>query len=89
MGRKGRPGVGGQADLVEFSLLQALGLCSAVLKPNLDLRLRELQLIGELGTFGNAEILLLFELVFQRHQLLRGERGSGFAVSFVLSQMTS
>ena len=42
----------------------------SVLEPDLDLGLGELELVGELGSLGDGEVLLLPELLLQRRQLL-------------------
>lgn len=43
--------------------------------------------IGELGSFGDAQVLFLPELFLQVQQLLGRERRPGFSVGFVLSQV--
>ena len=50
------------------------------------LGLGELELGGELGALGDAQVLLLPELLLQRVELLRGEGRPGLAVGFVLPQ---
>ena len=50
--------------------------------------LGELELGGELGALGDAQVLLLPELLLQRVELLRGEGRPGLAVGFVFPQET-
>lgn len=78
-------GVCRQPHFVKFSLLKPFRLCSPVLEPDFHLRLGQLEVVGELCSLSDAQILLFFELVFQRHQLARCEWGARFPVSLVLS----
>ena len=76
-------------DLLDLRLLQALGFCAPVLKPNLDLRFGEGEGIGEFRALGDGKILLLVELALEGQQLLRRERRPRLPVGFVLAQVTS
>jgi len=80
------PHTGGHLDLLHLSLLQSLGLGSAVLEPDLHLGLRQGQHGGELGPLGDGQVLLLEELPLQGQELGGGEGGPGLAVGFVFSQ---
>ena len=73
-------------DLLHLGLLQPLRLGAPVLEPDLDLHLGEAEVVGELCPLGDAQVLLLPELLLQRVQLLRGEWGPGLAIRFVLPQ---
>jgi hypothetical protein len=75
-------------DLLDFSLLQTFRFGSSVLEPNLHLRLGESERRGELGSLGDAQVLLLAELFLQREELLGGEWRAGLSVWFVLSEVT-
>lgn len=44
---------------------------------------------GELGPFGDGEVLLLAELLLERHELLRGEWRPGLPVGFVFPQLAA
>ena len=44
---------------------------------------------GELGALGDGQVLFLAELLFQRHQLLRGEGRARLAVGLVLAQLAA
>ena len=72
----------------KFCLLQPLGFGSPVLKPDLDLGLRQVQGTGELCALGDGKVLLLAELPLQGQQLGRGEGGPGLSVRLVFSQWT-
>jgi len=74
-------------DLLDLCLLEALGLCPSVLEPDLHLRLRQPERRGELSPLGDAQVLLLPELLLQREQLLCGEGSAGLPVGFVLPQV--
>jgi len=84
---QGCPRVGRESDFVQLGLSQPLVFRSPVLEPDLDLGLTQLKLVGELRSLGNRQVLLLLELILERHQLLGGERGPGLPVGLVLSQM--
>ena len=77
---------GRQFDLLQLGLLEPLGLCPAVLKPDLDLGLREAEGAGELCSLRDGEVLFLPESPLQGQQLGRGEGSSGFSVVLVLPQ---
>jgi len=53
----------------------------------LYLRFGQVQRIGKLGPFGDAQVLFFPELFLQVQQLLRGERRPGLPVWLVLSQV--
>jgi len=74
-------------DFLDFRLLQPLGFGATVLEPDLHLRLRQVQRTGELGALGDRQVLLLAELLLQRHQLLRGEGRARLPVRLVLAQV--
>lgn len=74
-------------DLLDLGLLETLGLGPSVLEPDLHLRLRQPQRGGELRPFGDAQVLLLPELLLQREQLLCCEGGAGLPVGLVLPQV--
>ena len=71
---------------VHLSLRDPLCLRSPVLEPDLHLRLRQLELRGELGPLGDAEVGLRHVLLLEPVQLLVGERGAGLPVRPVLPQ---
>ena len=79
-------GGGGEGGGVHLRLRNSLRLCSPVLEPNLDLRLRDVEAGCELGPLGDAEVGLLLVLLLQPPQLLGGERGARLSVRSVLSQ---
>ena len=54
---------GRKANPLNLGLLDALGLGAPILEPDLDLGLGELELVGELGSLGDGEVLLLPELL--------------------------
>ena len=58
----------------------------AYLEPYLHLRFSKLQRVAELASLSNRQVLLVLELMFEGHQLLRGERCSGLPVVFVFPQ---
>lgn len=72
---------------LQLSLLQPLRLGPSVLEPDLHLGLGQTQRRRELGPLRNAQVLLLPELLLQRQELLRGERGPRLAVRLVLAQV--
>lgn len=78
--------LGCQLQLLQLSLLQPLGLGSAVLKPDLDLSLSEAQATGELGALSNGQVLLLVKLALKRQQLRGGEGRPWLAVVFVFAK---
>ena len=53
----------GEPQPLQLGLLEPLGFCSPILEPDLDLGLGELELGGELGPLGDAQVLLLPELL--------------------------
>lgn len=57
-----------------LGLLAAFPLHSAVLEPNLDLRLGEHEAGGHLEALGSGQVLVLTELFLQLQQLLARER---------------
>ncbi|MEE6527049.1 hypothetical protein FKM82_028104 [Ascaphus truei] len=65
----GLPGFG-----VCIPSLDSLPLGSAVLEPDFDLDLAELQGVGYLGPLGEGQVLLAVELLLQLQELLAGER---------------
>jgi hypothetical protein len=69
--------------------LKPFRLGPAVLEPDLDLRLRQLQLRRELGPLRDGQILLVLELLLQGRQLLGRERGPGLPVGLVFSKVTT
>lgn len=81
------PTQGGHFDFLQFGLLQPLRLRSPVLEPDLHLRLGKSQRGREFGALGDAQVLLLTELLLEGEQLLGGERGAGFAVGLVFAQV--
>lgn len=78
----------GHFKFLEFGLLEPLGFSSSVLKPDLHLSLRQVEWAGELGPFGDGQVLFLPELPLQRQQLRRAERGPGLSVGLVFPQRT-
>lgn len=68
----------GQASvlLVELRLLDALVLGAPVLEPDLDLRLRQLQALGQLEAARPADVLAALVLQLQPEGLLARERGA-------------
>lgn len=78
---------GGHFDLLDFRLLQPLGLGATILKPNFHLCLGETQRWRELCPLRDAQVLLLPELLLQRQQLLCGEGSARLAVRFVFAQI--
>lgn len=79
----GQHGLGGQFILFQLGLLQSLGFGPPVLKPNFDLSLRQVERVGELGSLGDGEVLLLAKLALQRQQLGGSEGSARFPVVFV------
>lgn len=79
--------LGGQLYLLQLGLLQSLGLGPAVLKPDLDLGLCEVQGAGELGSLRDGQVLFLTELPLQGEELGGGEGGPGFPVVLVFPQV--
>lgn len=77
----------GHFDLLDFRLLQPLGLGATILKPNFHLCLGETQRWRELCPLRDAQVLLLPELLLQRQQLLCGEWSARLAVRFVFAQI--
>ena len=75
-------------DLFQLSFLQSLRFGASVLEPDFDLSFCEPQRRRELCAFGDAEVLLLAELLLQRQQLLSGEWRAWLPVWFVLTQKT-
>lgn len=75
-GRAGRAAHLRHPDLLDLGLLQPLRLRAPVLEPDLHLRLGQPQRRRELGPLGDAQVLLLAELLLQRQQL-RLRTGSG------------
>lgn len=73
-------------EFLHLGLLEPLGFSSPVLEPDLDLGLRQRQGGGELGSFGNGQVLLLTKLPLQGKELRGGEGSAGLAVGFVFSQ---
>lgn len=55
-----------------------------VLEPGLDLRLAELQGLGQFHAFGRRQVALLLEATFQAVQLVVGEHGARLAPSALL-----
>lgn len=92
--RKGNPESWGQHRLschfqfFKFGLLQALGFGSPVLKPDFNLRLRQIERTGELCALCDRKVLLLAELSLQGEQLGRREGRPGLSVRLVFSQRT-
>lgn len=80
----GQDGLGGQLKLLQFGFLQSFSFGSPVLKPDLDLGLRQAEGVGELGSLGDGEVLLLAELALQREQLRGSEGRARLPVVFVL-----
>lgn len=79
----GQDGLGGQFKLFQLGLLQSLGFGPPVLKPNFDLSLRQVERVGELGSLGDGEVLLLAKLALQRQQLGGSEGRTRFPVVFM------
>ena len=82
-------GRGRESNPFDFRLLDPFGLGAPVLEPDLDLGLGELELVGELCSLRDGEVLLLTELLLQGVQLLGGEGGARLPVGFVLPQGTA
>lgn len=78
-------GLGGQFELLQLGLLQSLGFGPPVLEPYFDLSLRQVERVGELGSLGDGEVLLLAKLALQRQQLGGSEGSARFPVVFVFS----
>ena len=76
----------GEGRGVHLRLCDPLRLRPPVLEPDLHLGLRQLELGGELGPLGDAEVGLLLVLLLQPVQLLVGERGPWLPVRSVLPQ---
>jgi hypothetical protein len=72
--------------LIHLRLRKPLGLGPPVLEPDLDLRLRQLQLIRELRPLRDREIGLFPVFALQSRQLGLGERRPLLAVSFMLAE---
>ena len=68
-GRAG--GLCGLVDVTSRVLFLPLG--ASVLKPNLDLRLGQVECQRQVESLTHAQVPSVFELVLQRHQLLIGE----------------
>lgn len=89
--RKGNPesrrqhGLSCHFQFFKFCLLQPFGFGSSVLKPNLDLGLRQIEGAGELCALGDGKILLLTELSLQGQELGCREGGPGLSVGLVFS----
>lgn len=66
--------------------MKTLGFRAAVLKPDLDLRFREIERRAELGPFCDGKVLLLTELPFQSQQLGRGKGGPRLSVCLVFPE---
>ena len=79
----GQDGLRGQFELLQLGLLQSLGFRPPVLKPYFDLGLRQVERVGELGSLGDGEVLLLAKLALQRQQLGGSEGRARFPVVFV------
>lgn len=79
----GQNGLGGQFKLFHFGFLQSLSFGSPVLKPDFDLSLRQVERVGELGSLGDGEVLLLAKLALQCQQLRGSEGRARFPVVFV------
>jgi hypothetical protein len=77
----------GHLHLLDLRLLEPLGLGATVLEPDLDLGLGEVEVGAELCPLGDGKVLLLAELLLQRHELLRRERGARFPVRLVLPEV--
>lgn len=79
----GQDRLGGQFQFFKLGFLQSLGFGSSVLKPDFDLSLRQIERVGELGSLGDGEVLLLAELALQRQQLRGSEGRARFPVVLV------
>lgn len=79
----GKHGLCCHFQLFQFGLLESFGFGSAVLEPDFDLGLCEVEGAGELSPFCYGEVLLLAEFALQGQQLRRGEGSSGLAVGLV------
>lgn len=79
----GQDRLGGQFKLFQLGLLQSLGFGPPVLEPDFDLSLRQVERVGELGSLGDGEVLLLAKLALQRQQLRGSEGRARFPVVFV------
>ncbi len=75
-----------QPQPLQLRLLQALRLGPAVLEPDLDLRLGQLERGGELRALRDGEVLLLTELLLERGQLLLREWSPRLAIGLVLAE---
>lgn len=62
--------------LIYLRLLDALVLGSAILKPDFDLSLRQLQPIGQLASASPRNVLVSMELDLEPERLLAAERGA-------------
>ena len=79
-------GLSPQGVLVDLRLRQPLGLGPPVLEPDLDLRLREAETLGEVRPLRDGKVALLQVLGLKLVQLRRAERRPGLAVRPVLPQ---
>ena len=77
---------GGEPQSLQLRLLQTFCLGSPVLKPDLHLSLRQLELGRELCSLCYRQVLLLSELLLKRVELLGGEGSPRLPVWLVLPQ---
>lgn len=75
-----------QPQLLQLCLLQSLRLGPSVLEPDLHLGLGQPQRTRELRPLGDAQVLLVPELLLEGQELLGGEGRSRFPVGFVLAE---
>ncbi len=71
---------------IQLRFRKPLGLGPPILEPDLDLRLRQLQLIRKLCPLRDREIVLLAILPLESRQLSRRERRPRLPISFMLAQ---
>ena len=72
--------------LIHFRLLQPLGFCSSVLKPDLDLSLRDAKTCSKFCSLCDCEVTFRVVLLLELAQLLVSERCSWLAIRFVFSK---
>lgn len=77
-----------QTHFLDVRLPKSLFFGSSILKPDLHLRFGQFELLREVGSFGDAQILFHLELVLERQKLLCRERSARLAVRLVFAQLT-
>ncbi len=71
---------------IQLRFREPLGLGPPILEPDLNLCLRQLQLIRKLRPLRDREIVLLAIFALQSRQLSRRERRARLPISFMLAQ---